>query len=156
MRASQRAETLTLVASSPLPTRQVLARLGLAKSTYYRWRKRQGEGRLEDRRGGTIRPWNTLRPQEEATILARAREQPKLSPGQLAWGITDTELSWPRMCVRSTTVPFAVADRPVVPRHSCLPPGNRGRHSPECSRSAQWPGVRPVCLSYSEQLEEPD
>ena len=57
MRASQKAETLTLVASSPLPTRQVLARLGLAKSTYYRWRKRQGEGRLEDRSGPAPLAW---------------------------------------------------------------------------------------------------
>ena len=70
MEASQKAEILNLVAGSSLSTLGALSRLGLAKSTYYRWRQRQAEGRLEDRKGGSKRPWNKLRPEEEAVILA--------------------------------------------------------------------------------------
>lgn len=91
MKASDKEEILALVASSPLPRRQVLARLGLPKSTYYRWLKRQAEGRLEDRPGGSRRPWNKLRPEEEQIILTKATEAPELSPRQLALRITDME-----------------------------------------------------------------
>jgi transposase InsO family protein len=91
VKASDKAEILAVVASSPLPRRQVLARLGLPKSTYYRWLKRQAEGRLQDRPGGSRRPWNKLRPEEEKIILTKAREAPELSPRQLALRITDTE-----------------------------------------------------------------
>ena len=43
---------LALVAYSGLPRRRALAELGLPRSTYYRWLKRQREGRLEDQKGG--------------------------------------------------------------------------------------------------------
>ena len=91
MEASQKAEILNLVAGSSLSTAGALSRLGLAKSTYYRWRQRQAEGRLEDRKGGSKRPWNKLRPEEEEVILAQARERPELSPRQLALHITDSQ-----------------------------------------------------------------
>jgi putative transposase len=91
VKASDKEEILAVVASSPLPRRQVLARLGLPKSTYYRWLKRQAEGRLEDRPGGSRRPWNKLRPEEEEIILTKATEAPELSPRQLALRITDME-----------------------------------------------------------------
>ena len=90
MNPMEKEEILAVVASSPLPTRRVLAKLGLPKSTYYRWLRRQREGSLEDQRGGSERPWNKLKPQEERVILAAAREAPELSPRQLALSITDT------------------------------------------------------------------
>lgn len=91
MEAKEKEEILALVVASPLPRGQVLGRLGLAKSTFYRWLKRQAEGQLEDRRGGSRRPWNKLRPEEQDLILAKAREAPELSCRQLALRITDTE-----------------------------------------------------------------
>ena len=90
MKAMEKEEILAVVASSFLPTGQVLAELGLPKSTYYRWLRRQREGRLGDKRGGSKRPWNKLRPEEEQIILAAAREAPEISPRQLALRITDT------------------------------------------------------------------
>lgn len=42
-------EILGLVADSGLLHLRALAQLGMPKSTYYRWLKRQAEGRLEDR-----------------------------------------------------------------------------------------------------------
>lgn len=90
MKAMEKEKILAVVAASPLPTTEVLAKLGLPKSTYYRWLRRQREGRLGDKRGGSKRPWNKLRPQEEQIILAAAREAPELSPRQLAPRLTDT------------------------------------------------------------------
>jgi hypothetical protein len=67
-----------------------LARLRLPRSTYYRWLKRLGEGRLEDKRGGSRLPWNRIRPEEQAKIIAEARSSPELSCRQLALSITDS------------------------------------------------------------------
>jgi len=80
----QKSEILVLVAESGLPRRRALEQLGLPKSTYYRWLRRQDEGRLRDRKGGSPIPWNRLRPKEEARILTQARASPELSPRQLA------------------------------------------------------------------------
>jgi len=91
MAANQKAEILELVANSGLSTSGALSRLGIAKSTYYRWRQRQAEGRLEDREGGSKRPWNHLTVEEEAVVLAEAGEHPQLSPRQLAFHITDRQ-----------------------------------------------------------------
>jgi len=87
----QKSEILVLVAESGLPRRRALEQLGLPKSTYYRWLRRQDEGRLRDRKGGSPIPWNRLRPEEEARILTQARASPELSPRQLALRIVDTE-----------------------------------------------------------------
>jgi len=87
----QKSEILVLVAESGLPRRRALEQLGLPKSTYYRWLRRQDEGRLRDRKGGSPIPWNRLRPKEEARILTQARASPELSPRQLALRIVDTE-----------------------------------------------------------------
>jgi len=87
----EKSEILTLVADSGLPCRRALAQLGLPKSTYYRWLKRQTEGRLQDRKGGSSMPWNKLRPEEGGVILTQARVSPGLSARQLALRIIDTE-----------------------------------------------------------------
>jgi putative transposase len=83
-------EILTLVADSRLPQRRALVQLGLSRSTYYRWLKRQSEGRLQDRKGGSPTPWNKLRPEEESKILTQARSAPELSARQLALMMVDT------------------------------------------------------------------
>jgi transposase InsO family protein len=64
--------------------------LGLPKSTYYRWLGRQAEGSLEDRKGGSLVPWNRLQPEEMERVLSLARASPQLSPRQLALTLTDT------------------------------------------------------------------
>lgn len=89
--ANEKEKIVSLVALSPLPRRRALGQLGLAKSTYYRWLRRQVEGRLDDRRGGLRVPWNKLRAEEKELVASQARASPELSPRQLALGITDTE-----------------------------------------------------------------
>ena len=91
MSAAGKQEILTLVAESGLPRRRALDHLGLSKSTYYRWLKRQAEGRLQDKKGGSSIPWNKLKPDEEAKILSRARASPELSSRQLALQVVDNE-----------------------------------------------------------------
>ena len=91
MSVIEKSEILSLVAGSGLPRRRALAQLGLAKSTYYRWLKRQAGGKLQDRKGGSPVPWNKLRPEEEEKILILARAFPELSSRELALRIVDTE-----------------------------------------------------------------
>jgi len=90
MSAAEKGTILSRVAASPLPKRQALRELGIAKSTYYRWltreQRRQG---LEDQPGGGLTSWNRLTPSEEQAVLAAARQAPELSCRQLAAWITD-------------------------------------------------------------------
>lgn len=91
MKPREKATLIALVRASLLPRKQVLAQVGLPKSTYYDWcRRRQGRAEgLEDRSSGPRAPWNKLRPEEEQAVLALARASPELSPRELALRITD-------------------------------------------------------------------
>ena len=91
MSAPEKAEVVTKVSSSPLPKRKVLRELGIPKSTYYRWLRRQDQQGLEDRPGGGQPPWNRLTIREERSVLLSAREMPELSCRQLAAWITDNQ-----------------------------------------------------------------
>ena len=91
MSAIEKREILSLVAESGLPCRRALAQLRLAKSTYYRWLRRQVEGKLQDRKGGCKNPWNKLSPEEEEKILVLARASPEISSRELALRVIDTE-----------------------------------------------------------------
>jgi len=88
--AKEKAEIIALVTDSGLPCHRALAQLGLPRSTYYRWLKRQTEGKLEDRKSGSPLPWNKISPEEEARVLAEARASPELSCRQLAFKIIDS------------------------------------------------------------------
>jgi putative transposase len=88
--AKEKSEIIALVTGSELPCRRALAQLGLPRSTYYRWLKRQTEGRLEDRKGGSSIPWNKISPEEETRVLVEARVSPEISCRQLAWKVTDS------------------------------------------------------------------
>ena len=91
MSAPEKAEVVAKVSSSPIPKRKVLRELGIPKSTYYRWLRRQDQQGLEDRPGGDQPPWNRLTIQEERSVLLSAREMPELSCRQLAAWITDNQ-----------------------------------------------------------------
>jgi putative transposase len=91
VRALEKRKVLNLVTNSGLPRRSALAQLGLPRSTYYRWLRRQSEGSLEDTKGGSSVPWNKLRSEETERILAKARASPELSPRELALWIVDFE-----------------------------------------------------------------
>jgi transposase-like protein len=86
----EKSAIIALVTGSELPWSRVVAQLGLPRSTYYRWLKKQREGNLEDKKGGSSLPWNRISPDEEAMVLAEARASPDLSCRQLAWKVTDS------------------------------------------------------------------
>jgi len=85
MTAVERDDIITQVTKSSLPIRQALSRLGLPKSTYYRW--------LKPKDGSRSRvPWNKLSSAEEGVILSNATDFPELSSRQLSLKITDDGL----------------------------------------------------------------
>ena len=90
MSTDEKAQVLEKVETSHGPKRKVMAELDVPKSTYYRWRARQRQGRLEDRRypGPS---WNRLSPQEESVVLEVAMEYTDLSSRQVAAWITDNK-----------------------------------------------------------------
>jgi len=85
MSLAEKATILAQVESQSRGKRQMLADLGIPRSTYYRWRQGQRDP------GNRRRPWNQVTPNEERRILAVARESPELSSRQLAVWITDNE-----------------------------------------------------------------
>ena len=88
MSSDEKTEVLERVEASPGSRRRVMTELGVPKSTYYRWRARQRQGRLEDQSSG-IKTWNALTPGEESVVLQVAMEYTDLSSRQLATWITD-------------------------------------------------------------------
>ena len=85
MSAARKAEILEKVASSPVPTRWVLKKLGVPKSTYYRWSARSRRSSHADQRV----PWNRLTQGERQIVLSVARAYPAWSSRQIAAWITD-------------------------------------------------------------------
>jgi len=69
--------------------RQALLELGIARSTYYRWRQGQLGNSLEPHSGDRGSPWNRITPEEDGKILVAAWEAPELSSRQMAAWITD-------------------------------------------------------------------
>ena len=86
MSAQEKSEVLTRVEETRWGKRRLLAQLRVPRSTYYRWRAMERQGKQECL---ARVPWNRLGPLEEATVLAAARESPEWSSRQLATWITD-------------------------------------------------------------------
>jgi putative transposase len=83
MSAEEKADILKMVEPMTRRKRQALAMLGVAKSTYYRWRRKQA-GTPKQRK-----PWNRITPEESSRVLSIALASPELSSRQLAVWITD-------------------------------------------------------------------
>lgn len=92
--ASEKLEIIRLVERSHLPVRQTLGKLGIAKTTFYRWYYRYqafGTSGLEDRNLGPGRVWNRIPDDIRNRIVDLALEEPELSPRELAVKFTDTK-----------------------------------------------------------------
>ena len=85
----EKSEVLARVASSALPKRKALGELGVPRSTYYRWLRRNEQRGLENDAGGGRPAWNRMTSGEVDHVLSAAREMPELSPRQLASWVTD-------------------------------------------------------------------
>ncbi len=86
MSAQEKSEVLARVEETKWGKRKLLAQPRVPRSTYYRWRARERQGKQECL---ARVPWNRLSPPEEAEVLAAARESPEWSSRQLATWITD-------------------------------------------------------------------
>ena len=92
--ASEKLEIIKLVEQSHLPARLTLDKLGIPRTTFYRWYDRYqsgGPGALEDRSPRPSHVWNRIPDDIRGRIVELALEQPELSPRELAVLFTDTE-----------------------------------------------------------------
>ena len=92
MSAQKKLDVLRLVESCDLPTREILARLDLPASTYYRWRRRFrqcGRDGLMDRSPRRGRGWNELLPEEEDKVYELATLYTEWSSREIACHIGD-------------------------------------------------------------------
>jgi len=93
MTAESKLEVLRAVQGAGLPVKQVLSQLGVARATYYRWRRsfrQRGQPGLHDRPPMHRRKWNQILPEERDKILEVALLFPDWSPRQASCHITDT------------------------------------------------------------------
>jgi len=92
--ASEKREIIRLVEQSHLPVRRTLDKLGIPKTTFYRWYDRYqafGLSGLEDRTSGPGRVWNRIPDDIREQIVDLALEEPDLSPRELAVRFTDSK-----------------------------------------------------------------
>jgi transposase InsO family protein len=92
--ASEKIEIIRLVEQSYLPIKQTLDKLGIARTTFYRWYDRYqigGPEALEDQSPRPSRVWNRIPDDVRRRIVDLALDVPELSPRELAVRFTDTE-----------------------------------------------------------------
>ncbi len=92
--ASEKLEIIRLVEQSHLPATRTLEKLGIPKTTFYRWYDRYlslGKAGLEDRSPHPGRVWNRIPDEVRERIVRLALEEPELSPRELATLFTDRE-----------------------------------------------------------------
>jgi transposase len=81
------------VARSVVPKRLALHHIGIAPSTYYRWRRayeREGLKGLDDRCSSPRRVWNRVTGEQRDTVIEQALLHPQEPPRQIAFIVTDT------------------------------------------------------------------
>ena len=91
--ASEKLEIIRLVEQSHLGVGSTLDKLGIPKTTFYRWYDRFlafGDAGLEDRNSSPGRVWNRVPDDVRGQIIDLALEETQLSPRELAVRFTDT------------------------------------------------------------------
>ena len=91
---SDKAEIIRLVEQSPSPARRTLEKLGIPRSSFYRWYdryRRGGPEALADRPSRPNRVWNRITEAIRIQIVELALDQPELSPRELAVRFTDEQ-----------------------------------------------------------------
>lgn len=92
--ASEKLEIIRLVERSNLPAKQTLDKLGVPRTTFYRWYAQYrtgGEASLHDKAPLPGRIWNRIPDKTRERILTLALDRPELSPRELAITFTDTQ-----------------------------------------------------------------
>ncbi|AGI67070.1 IS3-family mobile element-associated protein [Octadecabacter antarcticus 307] len=92
--ASEKLEIIKLVEGSHLPARLTLAKLGIPRTTFYRWYDRywqRGEAGLQDQSPKPKHVWNRIPDEVRRRVVDLALEETELSPRELAVTFTDKE-----------------------------------------------------------------
>jgi transposase InsO family protein len=92
--ASEKLEIIRLVEGSHLSARQTLAKIGIPRTTFYRWYDRylqRGEAGLKDRSPKPNHVWNRIPDEIRRKVVKLALKETELSPRELAVTFTDTE-----------------------------------------------------------------
>jgi len=92
--ASEKLEIIRLVEGSYLSARRTLDKLGIPRTTFYRWYDRylmRGEAGLEDQSPKPVHVWNRIPDEVRSKVVKLALKETELSPRELAVTFTDTE-----------------------------------------------------------------
>nr|WP_235862358.1 IS3 family transposase [Roseovarius litorisediminis] len=92
--ASEKLEIIRLVEESHLSARQTLAKLGIPRTTFYRWYDRylqRGEAGLADQSPKPKHVWNRIPDEVRRKVVKLALTETELSPRELAVTFTDRE-----------------------------------------------------------------
>ena len=92
--ASEKLEIIRLVEESHLPARLTLAKLGIPRTTFYRWYERflqRGEAGLQDQSPKPKHVWNRIPDEIRRKVVKLALKETELSPRELAVMFTDKE-----------------------------------------------------------------
>ena len=92
--ASEKLEIIRLVEESHLSARLTLAKLGISRTTFYRWYDRylqRGEAGLEDQSPKPKHVWNRVPDDVKRKVVDFALQETELSPRELAVTFTDQE-----------------------------------------------------------------
>ncbi len=92
--ASEKLEIIELVEGSHLSARQTLAKLGIPRTTFYRWYDRylqRGEAGLQDQSPKPKHVWNRIPDEVRRKVVKLALTETELSPRELAVTFTDRE-----------------------------------------------------------------
>jgi putative transposase len=92
--ASEKLEIIRLVEGSHLSARLTLAKLGIPRTTFYRWYDRylqRGEVGLKDQSPKPKHVWNRIPDAVRRKVVKLALKETELSPRELAVTFTDTE-----------------------------------------------------------------
>ena len=91
---SDKTEIIRLVEQSPSPARRTLEKLGIPRSSFYRWYdryRRGGPEALADRPSRPDRVWNRIPEAIRSQVVELALDQAELSPRELAVRFTDQQ-----------------------------------------------------------------
>lgn len=112
---------LRLVEESHLSARMTLTKLGIPRTTFYRWYDRylqRGEAGLQDQPPKPRHVWNRIPDEVRRKVVKLAMKETELSPRELAVTFTDTEsyLRLSKLPVRSRII--RALNRLVLPNGS--------------------------------------
>ena len=95
--ASEKLEIIRLVEESHLSARRTLAKLGIPRTTFYRWYDRylqRGEAGLHDQSPKPKHVWNRVLIEVKRKVVDLALKETELSPRELTVTFTDQERSF--------------------------------------------------------------